>query len=154
MTDSTKLWTADGHALGRFQRVLVQVRTGAMTREAAISISTTLKLARAQLPAAERIGYLGIVAPHAPMVERAAIPIQRESFARIAAEERIYAAGVIEGDGAVVSMKRVFMRPLFRGARRELFAHVGPAAAWLLKAIEEPDARGLLDFVAALRAAM
>jgi hypothetical protein len=154
MGDCEVFWNPPGHVLARWNRVLVQIRTGAMTLDIATQIQTSGKLARFRIPPPQRIGFLAVVAANAPLAERDAIPVQRENLARLSADERIHSAVVSEGSGPGAMIKRAFLRPMLRGPRIEMFATVGPAVAWLLKAIDEPDVRGLLDYVAALRSAL
>jgi hypothetical protein len=154
MADTEVFWNPPGHVLARWNRVVVQLRTGTMTRDRAMQIQTSAKLARARIAAPHRIGVLIVVAASAPLAERDAIPIQRETLLRINADERVHLAVVSEGSGAGAIIKRAYLRPITRGPRTQVFATVGPAVAWLLKAIDEPDVRGLLDHAAALRGAM
>jgi hypothetical protein len=117
--------------------VLVQLRTGELTRHALEQIETTARLLRAGR--ARPSGAIILLAEGAETPDRDVREAQREVIDQMLADERSHAVVVLEGGGLGATLMRTFARTTMpKHGRMKLAADQAEAAAWLGPRVERP----------------
>lgn len=155
MARSTKgvvLWKAPGHVLARWDRVLLQLRTGEMTAETLSQIEMIGKLERAKMDRSMKRGGLFVAANGAPPPRWDVVRRQQQLLAETTRDPLLYAAGVIEGDGIGAMAQRGVIRLVFGSVQRGLFGTVPEGARWLAAALDGAfEAGELVSWVRSVR---
>ena len=151
MQDSELFWSAPGHAVARWRRIFLQLRSEEMTPDAWNCIETSARLMRAQQRGTRRIGAMLVLLPGAPVVKVPLANRQRELIAEMLQDERLHMCVVLEGDGVMTVVQRAALRLVLPSPRRTVCSTVREAVRVLIAALGETErASELTTFVNAL----
>ncbi len=122
----------------RWQNVMVQYRTGALSAEGLRRVTSTARLLRTRLKGP--VGMIGLLSEHAPMPTTETRKQQREVIREMMRDERCYVAAVTTGESMASGLVRTALRLILPGLARVHVATDLPAAVrWLASHLQQSE---------------
>jgi hypothetical protein len=130
VSEPSVIYRDEGNYLVVWDRVVIQVRTGALTLAALDVIEPAVHLARARLKLP--VGALGILEPTAELPPPEVRKRQRAFFEAMLDTKGTFGALVVLGDGVEAFARRAVFRTLrFGRPGMRVFDDIATGAAWL-----------------------